>query len=354
MPSLDDARSDRIMDPAALDRLWDAMQRQIEPVGGRHGAPSLAAAETIRRLEASDDVPHVTPDRLEAIWAEIAKQVPATTPVRPVSSATGVSLIAQVMALVQTVIRQAAIGAIAGFLVGALVIGVGARLIMRLAAMLADPAMGIALTENGNRVGEITLDGTLAILIFTGAMFGWLGGIVVMAVRPWLPASGWRRGTAAGAIGFAVAGSSALEAGENGDYKRFGILGVNICLFTLLPFLFGVAVVPVIDALDRRVPRSLPSLRRGLAAGGLSALMVLLSVPLITFVFAAIALEPPGLLLLLPIVRVLTPIWARHAASMGARRERENRARWLGYATLAVSCSLGLILTAQAVSRLLE
>ena len=100
---------------------------------------------------------------------------------------------------------------------------------------------------------------------FVGAPSACIGGIAVMAVRPWLPAGPAHGISLTGAIGFAVAGPAVLESGENGDYQRFGILGLNICLFTLLPFLFGIAVLPVIDWLDRRISPRLPGI---LAVGG--------------------------------------------------------------------------------------
>jgi hypothetical protein len=58
------------------------------------------------------------------------------------------------------VLRDIARGGIAGALVGIVVGGLGARLAMRLAAILHPDAVG-ALTENGNRIGDVTMGGTL-------------------------------------------------------------------------------------------------------------------------------------------------------------------------------------------------
>jgi hypothetical protein len=144
-----------------------------------------------------------------------------------------------------------------------------------------------------------------------------------------------------------------LEAGENPDYKRFGIFGINVCMFTLLPFIFGVTVVPVIDALDRRVPRGLPSFRRGLLAVLASLPMFLLAIPLLPLAISGLSLQPPGLLLLLPLIRVLAPVWARHAPTFDERRRRELRGARLGYAAVAAPCLLGLVLMAQSIARLM-
>ena len=42
-------------------------------------------------------------------------------------------------------------------------------------------------TENGNQVGDVTLDGTLGLVGFVGVPTGILAGLIVFAVRRWLP-----------------------------------------------------------------------------------------------------------------------------------------------------------------------
>ncbi len=254
--------------------------------------------------------------------------------------------------LIQHMVRQTAIGAIAGLLVGMLVLGGGGRLFMRISAMLSDPQQQGMMTENGNAVGEITLDGTLALIIFVGALFGLIAGIAVMAVRPWLPATGPLRYLLTGVIGFAVAGPIVLEGGDNADYQRFGILGLNVCLFTTLPFLFGVAVMPVIDRLDRRISPDLPGISRGWKDVPKSAAMMILFIPAIQLVFQAIALQPIGLLLILPVIRALWPLWARHAQTLEVRQKRDAIGLQIGRVALLVPCVLGLVLMAEAIGRL--
>jgi hypothetical protein len=355
MSTRDDVPSGRSLEPAALDRLWDAMNRQIAPVGGRTGSASITAADTIRRLGEHDDAPHASARQIDAIWMAVAAQtLPGTIATSPDAPAhQGVELEWRLLALLQTVVRQTAIGAIAGFLVGMLVVGGMARLFMRFVAVLSPERLDGAVTNNGNQVGVITLSGTFELLFFGGAFPGLLGGIAVMAVRPWLPASGWRRYLLAGAIGFAVAAPMVLESGENPDYKRFGIFGINVCLFTLLPFFFGIAVVPVIDTLDRRVPRSLPSFRQGPVLALASLPMFLLTIPLLPLALVGLSLEPAGLLLLLPVIRVLAPFWVKHAPTLEERHRRELRGARIGYVALAAPCLLGLILMAQSLARLL-
>ncbi|MHB8399971.1 MAG: hypothetical protein ACYDCI_13745, partial [Candidatus Limnocylindrales bacterium] len=87
--------------------------------------------------------------------------------------------------------RDIARGGLAGLVVGIVVAGFGGRIAMRLAALRVGDATG-ALTENGNRIGDITLAGSLG-LILIGVLFGALAGTVWVVVRPWLPGAGLRR-----------------------------------------------------------------------------------------------------------------------------------------------------------------
>ena len=348
------------LDAPALDRLWDAMNRQIAPISGRTPSASTDAAQTIRRLEQRDDAPTLGAFQMDSMWTAIAEStlicLPGASPIADAlpsdarHGATG--WLRTALDLLQRVIRQAGIGAIAGMLVGMLVLGGGSRLFMRISAIFSDAQQQGAVTENGNAVGDITLGGTLALIIFVGALFGLIAGVAVMAVRPWLPATGPMRYLVTGAIGFAVAGPIVLEGGENNDYRRFGILGLNVCLFTTLPFLFGVAVVPVIDWLDRSISATLPGASRGWSDVAKSVLMVLLALPALQLIPAAVALEPIGLLLILPLIRALWPLWARHSQTVEVRRRRDAIGLKIGRAALLVPCVLGLVLMAQAIGRL--
>ncbi len=348
------------LDGAALDRLWDAMNRQIAPISGRAPSASTEVAQTIRLLEQRDDAPSLGSAQLEAMWATVAAATLASSPgtaaiadAPPAGARSGLNgFLRTVLDLLQRAVRQSAIGAIAGILVGTLVLGGGSRLFMRISGMLSEPQQQGMMTENGNKVGEITLSGTLGLLFFVGALFGMLSGIAVMAVRPWLPEKGPMRYLVTGAIGFAVAGPIVLEGGENADYQRFGIFGLNVCLFTTLPFLFGVAVMPVIDWLDRRISQDLPGVSRGWRDVPKSVLLVILFIPSMQLIVAAIGLEPVGLLLILPVFRAIWPFWARHAQTLEVYRKREALGIQIGRAVLLVPCVLGLVLMAEAIGRL--
>src|SRR3954447_22001368 len=78
------------------------------------------------------------------------------------------------------VLREIARGGIAGAIAGSAVGGLGGRLVMRAVAMLHPDSVG-AFTENGNRIGDITLGGTVFLLVF-GLIFGVLGGVLWVVV----------------------------------------------------------------------------------------------------------------------------------------------------------------------------
>lgn len=77
---------------------------------------------------------------------------------------------------------------------------------MRLSALAADDSRIGLITDNGNVVGEITGEGTLALFVFVGLAAGLSMGLMLFVLRTVLPsrllplsvsvvllASGWRR-----------------------------------------------------------------------------------------------------------------------------------------------------------------
>jgi hypothetical protein len=271
-----DPRSERSTTRArerTVGRLWDALQESgaLEEPGG---IPE--EIETIAQIHDADDAPSPDDEIVQSVWVRVQAGVDPAVAIaeRRRSNGRGLvqtvtfeddSLVAQAPAVrsatrrrprIETArsaagraVRAVAISAIAGFLAGVMVIGIGARIAMRVAAMFSDDSLQGATTENFETVGEITIAGTMFLLL-NGGLAGIAGGIVFLAIGRWLPPSGWRRALATGFVLFAAGGWVVLEQGENMDYRRFGIAGVNICLFTLLPFLFGMAIGPVTDRVD--------------------------------------------------------------------------------------------------------
>lgn len=99
-----------------------------------------------------------------------------------------------------------------------------------------------------------------------------VGGLLYVAVRPWLPRAGCACGSAFGALLLATCGVAVIE-GEDFDFHRFGIAPVNIALFAALFVLFGLLVAPLADRADRAFPAL--SSRRAVRPGTLAAGAVL-------------------------------------------------------------------------------
>jgi len=83
---------------------------------------------------------------------------------------------------------------VAGAVAGVLAAGAGGRLMMRLLAETSPDAQG-SLTEAGEKIGEITIGGTLGFIFFAGLPAGLLSGALYALVAPVLP-----RGRAGGIV----------------------------------------------------------------------------------------------------------------------------------------------------------
>jgi hypothetical protein len=151
-------------------------------------------------------------------------------------------------------LRAAAIVAIGSGIAGALVGGLGSRLVMRLAALAAPEVRG-AVTENGAIVGEITLAGTVALVVFAGVASTALGAGAFVLVKPWLPERTVLRGMVFGGFLLATMGSSVIDAG-NADFVILGDSFLNVVIFSALFLAFGVVASAACTALEARVPEA--------------------------------------------------------------------------------------------------
>ena len=339
-----------------IGRFWDAV---VDGEPSEPGRLDPELAETVRGVHGIQDVPGPDPRLVAQIWADALRQagmpvpadgeVPAVAPnarqranARPIRTRTAR----------ETILVTLATGAVAGLLAGAVALGLGLRLAMRIAGFLTEPARRGALTEAGNRVGEITVGGTISLLV-VGAVLGSLGGIVYMIVRPWLPWAGWRRGLLFGVMLFAVGGQELFEHGQNPDYRRFGIAGLNVCLFGLLPILFGSIVGPLADRMEPRMAARFAAgptvLRPRLRAVGP---VVAATFGMLVILFGVLAAPPLGIVPLLALVRALL---ARAAGRFDAPADLLRRPLLAApaYALIVVPCVIGLVLTLQSIGRIL-
>jgi hypothetical protein len=157
--------------------------------------------------------------------------------------------------LMLRLLRTGTIGMLGGMAAGALVGGLGARLMMRvLAATSGDSAQGL-LTEADERVGRITTDGTLGIVLFVGVFGGLVGGLLYVVLRRWLPHPAWHAGLSLGSLLFVVFARLDPLSPDNRDFTILHPTWLAVVLIAVLFLLFGVTVAPLIERLDRGYPR---------------------------------------------------------------------------------------------------
>lgn len=192
------------------------------------------------------------------------------------------------------ILRTIARGGFAGVVVGLIVGGIGGRIVMRLAA-LAVPGSTGAVTENGNRIGEITLGGTLGLAVL-GLFVGLAAATIWVAVSPWIPGLRLRRAVLAMPIAVAL-GAPGLIDGDNPDFSVLGHDPVVVAMLVVLVALFGFLFAVVDQWLDRRLPiaagraKTLYSIAASLGIGfGILVITAFLSAPELVTVLTGVAL----------------------------------------------------------------
>ena len=234
--------------------------------------------------------------------------------------------------------RHLGMATLAGIITGVLVGGLLGRIVMRISGFMAGPALVGVTTENGNRVGDITLAGTLALVVFVGLASGAIGGVLYALLEPWLrPLRPWH-GLAYGLALLAAAGFTTLDP-ANFDFTRFGVPALNVAMFAALFVIFGVLTAWLFDAL------SVVRVGRGKGARAVDILAWLALVPAI----AVVALFLGGGAGLDPIVTIviagvlLVPAIVRWRGLPSA----------IGYATLIGVLLLGASQTLRGLPQLL-
>jgi hypothetical protein len=213
-------------------------------------------------------------------------------------------------------LRETAIVVVASGISGALVGGLGSRLVMRLSALAAPEVRG-ALTENGNVVGEITLQGTIALMLVAGLTSTIVGAGAFVVARPWLPRPALRRGLVFGGFVLALAGAAVVDK-ANADFVLLGDRLLNVAMFSTLFLAFGIVTSWAVQLLERRVPPAGSFSPRMWALTAICALPVVPGVASVAFAFAS-SLGVP-----------LIAAWATmHAASVVQRRGRPGLASLL-------------------------
>ena len=249
------------------------------------------------------------------------------------------------------VLRDIARGGIAGVVAGIVVGGLGGRLVMRIAAILHPEAVG-TLTENGNRIGDITLGGTLGLVLF-GLITCAMAGAVWVVVSPWIPGRAGVRALLTAGLAIAV-GTPVLIIGGNPDFVILDHDPVVVALLVALVGLIGLSIALLDSWLDRRLPHAVTG-RRGVAA--LYAIVTLLGAVLVLPILLLLLLTSDEYQLPLRAAHALLVVGLCTAGRWGLRvRGRVRAPRGLVIAArgaLVVAVILGVLTSAPHISRAL-
>ncbi|MEO7119149.1 MAG: hypothetical protein ABIZ34_09290 [Candidatus Limnocylindrales bacterium] len=176
---------------------------------------------------------------------------------------------------VDAVLREIARGGIAGAIAGALAAGLGGRVLMRVIALLHPEAIGRT-TENGNSIGDITLVGTLGLVLF-GLALGLVAGTVWVISRPWIPGHGLRRAVLTVPLALVV-GTPALIQEFNLDFSLVRHDPLVVVLLVTLVGVVGASIALLDGWLDARLPRASAHSRRPTQVYGLIAILGVIAV----------------------------------------------------------------------------
>lgn len=149
-------------------------------------------------------------------------------------------------------LRRFAAVFVAGGFAGMIAGGMGSRLAMRFVALAAPEGVQGFPTEAGARIGEITFEGTMFLILFAGISSALIGSAFYLLVREWLPRRRWIRAIAFGGLELVVFGTEVLDAG-NADFTILGRSLLNVVVFSSLFVLHGALLVLLIEPSGRLV-----------------------------------------------------------------------------------------------------
>lgn len=250
------------------------------------------------------------------------------------------------------VFRRVALLGVASVISGVLVGGVLGRIVMRISAVAAGPEMVGRLTENGNRIGEFTIVGTMILIIFVGGFSGVAGSVIVVGSDPWLKWLGPLQG-----LGFGLVALAATGDGSPFNSVDFFILEprtLNVAMFVGLHFAFGLVVSGLYWLFDRTLPPAADREQVGYliitSLGGIGLLLVigLFTVP------SFCGCEPNyGFLTLILVMVASTGV--RHVSTFinGIPKWVTSTATVIGYSSLALLLAIGLKATIDQIQKIL-
>lgn len=157
--------------------------------------------------------------------------------------------------------RQATAVLVAAMVSGMVFGGVGSRVFMLVARLMAPERRG-AVTEAGNVVGEVTFAGSFFLIVFAGLLTAIGIGVLIGITQPWLEGSGGWEGPIVGWMVLAVFSRAVIEP-DNFDFFLLGDEAVTVAMIAALGIGAGWCAILLRNALLVRAP-----MRDRIAGGG--------------------------------------------------------------------------------------
>ena len=247
-------------------------------------------------------------------------------------------------------LRRLSILGLASVISGVLVGGVGGRIVMAISAAAAQPEAIGRLTENGNRIGEFTIGGTVGLIVFVGLLGGMAASITVVASEPVVRRIGPLSGPIIGATVLATVGSGTFD---SFDFRILEPAGLNVAMFLGLLVLFGVMILVAARLLDRWMPaaseRSWPVYLTIVALGSLPLLTNILFFTSRDFC----GCEPWTVMGLLLLMTSAAAVGWHLLAILKAPRWQVLLIETIGFAGLIAILILGLTRVGEDIARIL-
>lgn len=137
------------------------------------------------------------------------------------------------------IVKKTVLGLLCGLVVGAVVLGVGGRIVMS----------GIALM--GHVTPQWSLGGTVDVIAF-GAIVGVVSGLVYVAAGAYLPGPHLAKGLFAGLLLFGVMALIRPPSARSAMAGFTTLTTPILLMFGVICLIFGVALVVAVDVLNRR------------------------------------------------------------------------------------------------------
>ena len=241
--------------------------------------------------------------------------------------------------------RHVGAASLAGIVAGILVAGVLGRIAMRVSGFLSRPDLIGIQTANGNRVGDITFSGTLALALFVGIPAGIAGAALFASAEPWLRKFRPWQGVVFGLIVLLAAGFIFIDP-ANVDFQRFGSALINVAMFAALFVAFGALTAWLFDRIRHAIEGNGTS-ARVLEVVAFVAALAVTTVSVLVFTSIVITsptggLNEPGPALLFAGIAIVPAI-----------------VRWRGlppviaYAVFALAILVGALRTLSGISQML-